>query len=342
MVRIKDVAKKANVSTATVSRVLSKPDTVKEETIKKVLEVIKELNYQPNALARQLRRLETKTILVVVPDITNTFFSKVLRGIESVAVASGYQVLLVDAANDVERETGYLNILRQRKADGLVLLTARMKADMVVTIAREYPVVLACEYIEGSNIPSISIDNVSAARKATVHLINLDHKRIGFISGPLNDVVGQDRLKGFYQAMAQYNLMVEPVLVQEGNFSYECGYNIMMKFLALSNTPTAVFAANDEMAFGAIKAIKSKGLSVPHDISVMGFDDIKFSSIIEPALTTIAQPAFDIGTKAMELLIRLMNKEEIEKSQYILEDQLIIRDSCSKCTLREDKLPFKS
>ncbi|MFC3886560.1 LacI family DNA-binding transcriptional regulator [Bacillus songklensis] len=333
MVRIKDVAKKANVSTATVSRVLSKPETVKKETTEKVLKAIKELNYQPNALARQLRRLETKTVLVVVPDITNTFFSKVLRGIESVAVANGYQVLLVDAGNDVERENGYLNILRQRKADGLVLLTARMKSKIIEEMALEYPVVLACEYIEGSNIPTVSIDNVSGARKATEHLINLGHKRIGFISGPLDGVLGKDRLKGYCQAMAQHNLTVEPILVQEGDFSYESGFNMMMKFLALDHPPTAVFAANDEMAFGAIKATKSKGLRVPHDLSVMGFDDIKFSSIFEPALTTIGQPAFEIGTKAMELLIRLMNKEEIEKSQYILEDQLIIRDSCSPCML---------
>lgn len=331
MVRIVDVAKKAKVSTATVSRVLSKPGTVTEETTEKVLKAIKELNYQPNALARQLRRLETKTVLVVVPDITNTFFSKVLRGIESVAVTNGYQVLLGDAGNDIERENGYLNILRQKKADGIILLTARMKSKSVEEMAFEYPVVLACEYIEGSTIPTVSIDNISGARKGTEHLINLGHKRIGFISGPQDSVLGQDRLKGYCQAMKRYNLTVEPILIQEGDFSYESGFKIMMKFLALNDPLTAVFAANDEMAFGAINAIKSKGLSVPHNISVIGFDDIKFSSIFEPALTTIAQPAFEIGTKAMELLIRLMNKEGgIERYQYMLEDQLITRDSCSK------------
>ena len=329
MVSIKDVAKRANVSTATVSRVLSKPETVKEETTKKVLRAIKELNYQPNALARQLRRLETKTILVVVPDITNPFFSKVLRGIESVAIENGYQVLLADTGNHIEREKGYFNILRQKKADGMILLTARVDPHLIEEIAHEYPVVLACEYIEGSNIPTVSIDNVSAARKATEHLIQLGHKRIGFISGPLNVVLGKDRLKGFYQGMAQNNLEVEPVLVQEGDFSYESGFNIMMKFLALMNPPTGVFVANDEMAFGAIQAIKSKGLHVPDDISVIGFDDIKFSAIFEPPLTTISQPTFEIGSLAMQLLIRLINKEEMQKNQYILEDQLIIRKSCS-------------
>lgn len=327
---IKEVAKQANVSIATVSRVLSKPETVADETIKKVLEVIKNLNYQPNAAARQLRMAETTTILVVVPDITNTFFSNVLRGIEFVAHENGYQVLLGDANNNAEREKGYLNTLRQKKAAGMILLTAGIEANIVEEIASEYPVVLACEYLEGINVPTVSIDNVSGARKATEYLINLGHKKIGFISGPMNSVLGRDRLKGFYQAMAQYDLKVEPDLVQEGNFSYESGQNIMNKLLAYSQMPTAVFAANDEMAFGAVNAIEKKGLTVPKDISVIGFDDIQFSSIFKPALSTISQPTFKIGTKAMELLIGLMTNQKMAKTQYILENKLILRDSCDE------------
>jgi LacI family transcriptional regulator, repressor for deo operon, udp, cdd, tsx, nupC, and nupG len=330
MVRISDVAKLANVSTATVSRVLSNSGNVKKETAEKVLEAIQKLNYQPNMLARQLRKLETKTVLVVVPDITNTFFSKVLRGIEHVAIENGYQVLLGDTGNNIERERGYLNILRQKKADGMILLTARLEPHLLEEIASEFPVVLACEYLEGSTIPTVSIDNISSARKATEHLIHLGHRRIGFISGPLNVILSRDRLKGFRQAMAQHGIPVESYLIQEGDFSFESGYNMMMKFLALDQPPTAVFAANDEMAIGAIKAIKSKGLRVPDDISIVGFDDIQFASIYEPALTTISQPMFEIGKKAMELLIKLINKDKLEKSQYILEDQLVIRETCKK------------
>jgi LacI family transcriptional regulator, repressor for deo operon, udp, cdd, tsx, nupC, and nupG len=330
MVRISDVAKLANVSTATVSRVLSNSGNVKKETAEKVLEAIQKLNYQPNMLARQLRKLETKTVLVVVPDITNTFFSKVLRGIEHVAIENGYQVLLGDTGNNIERERGYLNILRQKKADGMILLTARLEPHLLEEIASEFPVVLACEYLEGSTIPTVSIDNISSARKATEHLIYLGHRRIGFISGPLNVILSRDRLKGFRQAMAQHGIPVESYLIQEGDFSFESGYNMMMKFLALDQPPTAVFAANDEMAIGAIKAIKSKGLRVPDDISIVGFDDIQFASIYEPALTTISQPMFEIGKKAMELLIKLINKDKLEKSQYILEDQLVIRETCKK------------
>jgi LacI family repressor for deo operon, udp, cdd, tsx, nupC, and nupG len=340
MVRISDVAKLANVSTATVSRVISNSATVKKETTDKVMKAINKLNYQPNVLARQLRRLETKTILVVVPDISNTFFSKILRGIESIAIQNGYQVLLGDADNNVERESSYLNILRQRKADGMILLTARMEQSLVVEISNEFPVVLACEYIEGSDIPTVSIDNISSARKATDYLISLGHKRIGFISGPLDVVLSRDRLKGFRQAMNQNEIPVDSYLIQEGDFSYESGFNLMNKYLALKNPPTAIFAANDEMAIGAIKASKAKGFSIPEDISVVGFDDIKFASIVEPSLTTIRQPTYEIGVKAMELLIGLINKDELQKEQYMLEDQLIIRESCQeiKCNLLHSKV----
>ncbi|PLT34484.1 LacI family DNA-binding transcriptional regulator [Bacillus sp. V5-8f] len=327
MVRIVDVARKANVSTATVSRVLSKSGNVKKDTTERVLKAIESLNYQPNILARQLRRLETKTILVVVPDITNTFFSKVLRGIESVAIDSGYQVLLGDTLNDAERESGYLNILRQKKADGMILLTARVDGEVVEDVAKQYPVVIACEYTEGTTIPTVSIDNVSSARKATEHLISLGHKRIATITGPFDSVLGRDRLKGFQQAMAQHGIPMDSLLVQEGDFTFESGYNVMQKLLALNVPPTAIFAANDEMAIGAIKAVKSKGLGVPKDISVVGFDDIKFASIFEPSLTTIAQPSYEIGKKAIQLLIKLINKDELDKNQYILEDKLIVRDS---------------
>lgn len=333
MVRIADVAKKAKVSTATVSRVLSNSVSVRKETAEKVTAAIKELNYQPNILARQLRTMETKTILVVISDISNPFFSKVLRGIKETAIHNGYQVLLGDIVNNAEQETNYLNIMRQRTADGMILLTARSDKETVESIANEFPVVLACEYIEGTTIPTVSIDNISSARKITEHLIKLNHKRIATLTGPLDVVLGRDRLKGFQQAMSQYDLPLDPFLIQEGDFTFESGYNLMSKLLASQNPPSAVFAASDEMAIGAIKAIKSFGLKVPEDISVVGFDDIKFASIIEPALTTIAQPAFEIGSKAMELLIMLLNDKELRNRQFILEDHLVVRESCGECKL---------
>jgi len=265
-----------------------------------------------------------------VPDITNTFFSKILRGIEQVAIENDYEVLLGDTGNSLEREKGYLDILRQKKADGMILLTARLESHLLEEISHEFPVVLACEYLEGSDIPTVSIDNISSARKATEYLISLGHKRIGFLSGPMDVILSRDRLKGFKQGMMQHDIAIEPNLIQEGDFSFESGFNLMTKLLALTEPPTAVFASSDEMAIGAIKAIKAKGLKVPDDISIVGFDDIKFASIFEPALTTVSQPMFEIGQKAMELLIKLIQKDKLEKTQYILEDQLVIRETCKE------------
>ncbi|MFC4766306.1 LacI family DNA-binding transcriptional regulator [Effusibacillus consociatus] len=328
MAKINDVARLANVSTATVSRVLSNADNVTEETREKVLEAIQRLKYQPNILGRYLRRMETKTVLVVVPDITNSFFSKILLGIESVAVKSGYQVLLVDTQNSVHLEVEYLNLLRQKQVDGMILLTARMNREEIEEIAEQFPVVLACEYLEGSRIPTVSIDNISSARKATEHLIQLGHRRIAHISGPMNIVLSRDRLRGYQQAMTQYELEIDPVLIQEGDFSYEIGYNLAMKFLALENPPTAIFAASDDMAIGAVKAVREQSLNVPKDIAVVGFDDVKIASIFEPSITTIAQPMYEIGTTAMELLVKLINGNQLKRRQYVLEDQLIIRETC--------------
>ncbi|MCP3739451.1 LacI family DNA-binding transcriptional regulator [Rossellomorea sp. BNER] len=328
MIKLKEVAERANVSTATVSRVLSNTGKVTEKTKKKVLAAMEELNYQPNFLARQLRKLETKTILVVVPDIANTFFSKVIRGIESVAIQNGYQVLLGDSQNNGQSESQYLNHLRYKQIDGVILLTARTDSRLIEDLSDDYPVVLACEYLEGSRIPTVSIDNISSARKMTDHLIKQGHQRVAHISGPMNIILGRDRLKGYEQAMTQNSYEIDQVLVQEGDFSYESGYKLMEKFLALQNPPTAVFAANDEMAIGAIKAIKKHRLSVPEDIAVVGFDDIDMASIMEPELTTVAQPTFDIGSTAMDLLLCLMKKEPLTKKQFVLEDQLMIRQSC--------------
>ncbi|MGJ3205419.1 MULTISPECIES: LacI family DNA-binding transcriptional regulator [Geobacillus thermoleovorans group] len=328
MASIKDVAKRANVSTATVSRVLRNAGNVTEETRQRVLEAIEALNYQPNVLGRYLRRMETETVLVVVPDITNPFFSKVLRGIEAVALKHGYQVLLGDTQNDVRLEEQYLNLLPQRQVDGMIFLTARIRKELVEEMARQFPIVLACEYLEGADIPTVSIDNISSARKATEHLIRLGHCRIAHLSGPMNIILSRDRLRGYQQALAQHELEADAALVQEGDFTYESGYNLTLKLLALEKPPTAIFAANDEMAIGAIKAVRHRGGRVPDDVAVVGFDDIQMASIFEPSLTTIAQPMFEIGQKAMELLLALIEGTSARRRQLVLPDRLVIRDSC--------------
>ncbi|MCL6443016.1 MAG: LacI family transcriptional regulator [Alicyclobacillus sp.] len=328
MTRISDVAKLAGVSTATVSRVLSNAVRVSPDTRRRVLEAIEALDYQPNISARNLRKLETNTIIVVVPDITNMFFSRVLLGVQSLATSHGYQVLLGDTHNDIERERGFLNALKQKRADGMILLTARVSPWIIEEFSSQYPIVLACEYIEGSHIPTVSIDNISAARKATEHLIKLGHRRIGCILGPMNVVLNRDRLRGYEQALASSGIDIEPILIQEGDYSYESGYNLLLKLFAMRHPPTAVFAANDEMAIGVINAVRTLGMSVPRDVAVVGFDDIRLASIVSPALTTIAQPAFEIGYTAATILLDVIAGKDFVRKQVVLEDRLVIRESC--------------
>ncbi|MFC0611406.1 LacI family DNA-binding transcriptional regulator [Scopulibacillus daqui] len=325
--KMSDVAKLANVSTATVSRVLSQPEKVSKDTREKVMKVIKEFNYQPHMVARQFRTKETKTILVVVPDITDAFFSEVLRGIEHMAVRNGYQVILGDAENDPKREKEYTNLLLQRQADGMVLLTARMDQQDLENISNHFPMVLACEYIDGLDVPTVSIDNISSARKATEHLIHLGHTKIAHITGPMNVVLSRDRLKGYQQAMLSHDITINPAYIQESEVSFESSYDQMMKLLALETPPTAVFVFNDEMAIGAIKAVKDSGLNVPKDVAVVGFDNLKMSSIYEPNITTIHQPKYEIGSKAMELLLKLINGETLQKKRFVLNDKLVVRES---------------
>lgn len=328
--KMSEVAKLANVSAATVSRVLTQPEKVSAETRKRVLDVIDQVNYKPHLVARQFRTQETKIILVVVPDITSAFFSKVLRGIEHVALSKGYQVILGDTENDIERENNYINLLLQKQVDGMVLLTARIEKEKLEKLSSDFPIVLACEYIDGLNVPTVSIDNISSARKATEHLIQQGHTKIAHITGPISVVLSRDRLKGYKQAMISYELEMDSAYIQEGDFTFESGYQQTMKLLSLADPPTAAFVFNDEMAMGAIKAAKDTGLKIPEDFAVVGFDNIKMTTVVEPNLTTIDQPKYSIGKKAMELLLKIINGEELEKRKFVLRDELIIRESTVK------------
>ncbi|PFG15002.1 LacI family DNA-binding transcriptional regulator [Bacillus sp. es.036] len=328
MANMTDVAKLASVSTATVSRVIQNPEAVKEKTRVKVLQAIEELNYQPNILARYFRRTETKTILVVVPSIANNVFPQMIAGIDLVANQYGYKVLLGNTYQDPEKAYSYIEELKQKQVDGMILLTTRLDNDVITDIAERYPVVLTSDFIEGLNVPTVAIDNISSSREAVEHLVQLGHSRIGMITGPLNSLLSRDRLKGYRQALFANEIAIEGVLIQEGDHTYESGYNQMNKFLALEDPPTAIFAANDSMAMGAIKAVKDQNMKVPEDVAVVGFDNIQFSKIFEPALTTIAQPLMEMGKRSMELLLKQIKGEPLTKKQLVLDTKLIVRDSC--------------
>ncbi|RAS79054.1 LacI family DNA-binding transcriptional regulator [Priestia endophytica] len=328
MTKMSDVAKLAKVAPATVSRVLRHPHLVSDETREKVQKAIHELNYKPNMIARQFRTKETKTILVVVPDITQPFFSQVLKGIQHTAAEHGYRVLLGDTENDVEQERELVDLMFQRQADGMILLTARMEEEKIEELSKQFPIVLACEYIDGLDVSTVSIDNIGGARKVTEHLIQLGHTKIAHIAGAMNVILSRDRLKGYKQAMISHDLEIHSSYIQEGESNLESGYHQMIRLLSLADPPTAVFVFNDEMAIGAIKAAKDSGLSVPQDIAIVGFDNLQMSSIIEPHITTIDQPKYEIGKKAMELLVHQMKGEPLKRKKFVLTDELIVRESC--------------
>jgi LacI family transcriptional regulator, repressor for deo operon, udp, cdd, tsx, nupC, and nupG len=332
MTSIKDVAKMAGVSTATVSRTLSEPDSVSKKTRSKVLEAVKKSGYVANALGRSLRTQRSDTVVVLVPDISNPFFSNIIQGIESEAKSKGYRIVLGDTQMDRERERSYADMVKQRQADGIILLGASIPFDVdpqTKTADPSWPpMVMGCEYLD-IDLPTVRIDNVSAAFDATAHLIDLGHKKIAYINGPKDSPLSIDRLRGFHQALEQAGIESRADWIAQGSYSLQSGVDAMQGLLS-GDAPSAVFCANDEMAIGALKAAKQMALRVPDDISIVGFDDIRFADYCDPPLTTIHQPRADIGRSVMKVMCQLLSGEVLDQQDVVLPHALVIRQSTSR------------
>jgi LacI family repressor for deo operon, udp, cdd, tsx, nupC, and nupG len=327
MPTIKDVAQLARVSVTTVSRVLNADPAVATDTRERIQRAIAALDYRPSSLARGLRTAATRTVGVILPDVTNPFFANVLRGVEQVAWEQGYQLLIGDTGNDPHRQLTYLDLLAGKQADGALILGARGDGRPLADLARKLPIVLACEYLDGDLLPSVAIDNIAAAFDATDHLIRLGHRRVGFINGPAEIILCRDRLRGYQLAMRQLGLSDTAGLMDSGCFDIPSGREAALRLLTKPDRPTAIFCGNDEMAIGAIQAARSLGLRVPSDLSVVGFDNITMAEVVEPALTTIAQPMGDLGRRAMELLLDAMRGEQ-RSERIVLPHRIVIRQSC--------------
>ncbi len=335
MVNIFDVAKLAKVSIATVSRVTSNKEGVNEDTKARVLEAMEKLGYRPNSAARTLRISKSNIIIVLMVNIKNSFFSEFIRGIEEVARKAGYYILIGSTDGDPEKEKEYIELIQESRVDGVILTTAGVLDDSTIKkISQSSPVVLTFDYVPNQSIPSISIDNESASRKITNHLIGLGHKRIAHITGYMGRLQSQTRLHGYKQALSQHSIAVEESLIQEGGYLLKDGYLATQKLLSFDNLPTAIYGGNDNVAIGALKAVLDAGLRVPEDIAIVGFDDVDMASYMTPGLTTIHQPRYEIGKRAMGLLLKKIEKEEVDFGHIILEDQLIIRESCG-ATIRK-------
>jgi LacI family transcriptional regulator, repressor for deo operon, udp, cdd, tsx, nupC, and nupG len=333
-----DVARRAGVSTATVSRAISQPERVSPQFRRRIQKVVRELGYTINVSARSLRRNDTGMILVVVPDIGNPFFSKLLKGIEHEARKFSYSILIGDTEHAAARVEIYARQLDARRADGLILLNGRtphfqgfrVTSDVAAQLALpQYPIVVVSERIPGSRLPTVGIDNVAAAKEAVLHLADLGHRRIAHIAGPKGNILTNERRRGYRAALTARGLTADPDLLVFGDFSIASGRRSARALLLNPTPPTAIFCANDEMAMGAIAEIKASGRSVPRDVSVVGFDDIEFAEIFDPPLTTVRQPRFDMGQLAMSLIGKALRGECLPAEETTLESEFIIRASTS-------------
>ncbi len=324
---IKDVAKKANVSISTVSRVINQSKPVRPKTKERVLEAIEELGYRPNAIARSLKVKHTQSIGIMVPDIANQFYPEVVRGIEDVANMYEYTIFLCNTDLDDDKELKYFSEMEEKQVDGLIfmgnILSDRLalemkKADMpVVLIGSDHP-----------DLPSVTIDNTLAAKKAVEYLLNMGHRRVAVITGKMKDpMMGRARLKGYREALENAGIDWKSEWVVQGGYRFKSGYEGARQLLMLEERPTAIFVASDEMAIGAMRAILEKGLQVPRDIAVVGFDNIDMSGKVYPSLTTMGQPMYEMGAIGMRLLTKYLQGEIVQDNKVVLNFELTERES---------------
>ncbi|OPA78543.1 catabolite control protein A [Paenibacillus selenitireducens] len=330
-VTIYDVAREAGVSMATVSRVVNNNPNVKPQTRKKVYEAIERLGYRPNAVARGLASKKTTTVGVVIPDISNSIFAEIARGIEDIANMYHYNIILCNADKKKDKEIRVINTLLEKQVDGLLFMGGAVTDEHIQAFqTAAVPIVLCATKDEHGVIPSVDIDHEGAAFDAVSTLIRHGHREIAMISGTLQDPAnGYARFQGYKRALESAGITYQEDLVRIGNYRYESGVEAMKYFLGLRHKPTAIFAATDEMAIGAIHSIQDAGLKVPDDFSVISVDNIRMASMVRPLLTTVAQPMYDIGAVAMRLLTKLMKKENVDNAHVILPHETILRLSVS-------------
>ncbi|MBZ9934933.1 LacI family transcriptional regulator [Mesorhizobium sp. BR1-1-16] len=332
-VTIQDVARLAGVSTATVSRAIALPDRVAEATREAVFSAIRETGYTPNAAARSLRAKATRMVLVLLPGLGNSFFTPVLDALEEVFSSQGYGVLVGYARQSRSRETHYARLIRGGQVDGVLVITGNVPRDEeFVAVPETVPISLMFSDIPGTDQFSVfDVDNRLASATLVRHLIAEGHRRIAHIFGPEGSTESEERLLGYRDAHAEAGLQVDDALVWRGagNFDFVSGDRAAAFYLSAAERPTAVFAAADEIALGFMRGLKNHGVSVPDDVSVVGFDDTEYAEHYDPALTTMRQPRTELGRlAAADLLRRMMAKgETLPRTHLRLPCELIIRES---------------
>jgi LacI family transcriptional regulator len=332
MPTIKEVAKRAGVSIGTVSNVITGTAPVSAPKRERILAAIRDLNYHPNDVARSLKLRRTKMLGMVVSDITNPFFSQLVRGAEEAALKHGYLLLTFNTDDQVEREKQVLAVLRSRRVDGILLVVAPSEgkpAHIAETLALGTPLVCLDRVPPGIEVDSVSVNNTAGARNCIRHLLAMGHRRIAILTGSLRLQTARQRLRGYEEALREAGIPVDPKLIYEGDFRAESGYSLGQALLAKTNRPSALFISNALMAIGVLKAVGELGLQCPRDIAIATFDDLPLAEILRTPLTAVAQPAHQIGYKGAELLVRKIEAADKQSEPVALRlpTELKIRES---------------
>ena len=328
-VTIYDVAREANVSMATVSRVVNGNPNVKPTTRKKVLATIERLGYRPNAVARGLASKKTTTVGAIIPDISNIFFSELARGIEDIATMYKYNIILSNSDSKKENELQLINTMLEKQVDGILFMGGNITDEHIQQFkTSSVPVVLAATYDSSNEIPSVNIDYELAAYEATKELVNNnENKQPAFVGSLRETVVNSLKYEGYVRAVRESNIEFNEDLVFTIDSSYDEGLAVAEKLIELDSKPSSVFVTSDEVAIGVIHGFQDRGHNVPEDIQVFGFDNTKLAKMVRPTLSTVVQPMYDIGAVAMRLLTKYMNKEEVTDKNVVLPHRLEKRDS---------------
>lgn len=337
MATIRDVARKAKVSTSTVSCVINSTGNISEATRRRVLRTIEELGYAPNHAARSLKGKDARLIALLLSDIDREFSYRLAKGVEEYASANGYFTLFCGTGFDPDKEKAYIRLLQARQVSGIIIGSWRTDRQVAAALSEvKVPLVAANYYVVSGQTSSVVVDNFSAGVDATRYLIGLGHRRIAFIGGPENRMASQDRYEGYVRALKDAGLELNHQAVKKGDFFIKGGYRATIELLdesassappANANRFTAIFAANDDMAVGAIMALKERGLRVPEDVAVLGFDDGRLASSVDPKLTTMYLPMKEVGATAARLLIDMLEGRTNEAQTIAVKSHLVIRES---------------
>lgn len=328
---IAEIARRANVSTATVSRTLNQSGPVKAATARKVWRAVTALNYYPNSHARTLVSGRSRLIGLIVSDITNPFFPELIRTFEDLAAQKQYDLLMTSTNYDTSRMTTCLRRMLERKVDGVAMMTSEMDMSLIKELAkRSLPIVFMDVGQMGPRMSHVSIDYGNGIRQAVDHVVDLGHRNIGFISGPLDLHSARTRRQAFVDGLRHHRILLDRRLVREGTHTAEGGEKAMKELLKLAKLPTAVVCSNDWTAIGALHAIHAAGLRVPEDVSLVGFDDIPLTSYTTPTLTTVRMSARDVGATAFQALFSLIGEQHLEGDVYQVPTRLVVRESTAK------------